>query len=217
MICLFLLLLLCKGCCGQHEAAESPRYGIFLFPPPDFCFVSHAFADTAVSDALFAQDPGSPLRGSVLELEFKVNGVSAAVLKWQEGDAYSTDEGLSHHFDLPELPDGYYVASLELRRAGAPPGEGQLGESAETTFIVDAFGLCGFESGGDQGRSSQGSTADLQEGKRTGDVIPLNVATGRPSRQSSTFEGQHAMYANDGETMCSSRINQHSQTVSDPF
>ena len=128
-----------NGATADSELPKGARYGVFMFPPPGMCFPDSAavYAATALADGLFTQ---ARVRREGIRLRLRINGLEMASVSWDAGSGLEADEGLAHHFSIPELPDGEYEAELVILLGG--PDGGPVGLSAETWFQVDQAGQC---------------------------------------------------------------------------
>jgi len=200
---------------GENIEGELPagaRYGVFMFPPPGMCFPDSAtvYAATALADGLFTQ---ARVRREGIRMRLRINGLEMASVSWDAGSGLEADEGLAHHFSIPELPDGEYEAELAILLGG--PDGGPVGLSAETWFQVDQAGQCLPDAVEAPQRSEGHERHTAGDSDRSGDrsrsrqKILANAALGKRAWMSSVASGGHAGHACDGLTMVTTRVQRN--------
>lgn len=198
------------GATKDGELPKVARYGVFMFPPPGMCFPDSAavYAATALADGLFTQ---ARVRRDGIRLCLRINGLEMATVTWDAGSGLEADEGLAHHFSIPELPDGEYEAELAILIGGK---DGRpVGLSAETWFQVDQAGQCLPEDAVEAPQRMEGNeqhTATHSEDRaRSGPKILANAALGKRAWMSSVATGGDAGHACDGLTMVTARVQRN--------
>jgi len=190
------------------ELPKGARYGVFMFPPPGMCFPDSAavYAATALADGLFTQ---ARVRREGIRLSLRINGLEMASVSWDAGSGLEADEGLAHHFSIPELPDGEYEAELAILLGG--PDGGPVGLSAETWFQVDQAGQCLPDAGEapQRGEGHERHSAGDSGRSRSRQKILANAAIGKRAWMSSVATGGHAGHACDGLTMVTTRVQRN--------
>ena len=196
---------------GGQGFSEHGTYALFMFPPPEMCFPDSTavYVASAISDGLFA-DPR--VRRDGIRLQLRINGMEFAAAEWDSSSDLEADEGLSHHFSIPGLPDGEYDAELAILLGAA--GDVEVGLPASTTFRIDQGGECATGVA-DELPVSPGKSAD-GTGATGHEKVLVNVALGKRAWMSSVAAGSHASYATDGVTMVTSLVQHNALTDASP-